>query len=73
MKEKDYEIMEGALRCFAGMEMEIGGMDLIEGEDGYYALEINDFPGGIKFIGNWFQIITELVVKTVQRNQERMK
>jgi len=67
------EIMQGALRCFDRMEMEIGGMDLIEGEDGYYALEVNDFPGGIKFIGNWFQIITELVVKTVQRNQERMK
>jgi len=67
------EIMEGTLRCFDRMEMEIGGMDLVEGEDGYYALEVNDFPGGIKFIGNWFQIITELVVKTVQRNQERMK
>ena len=38
MKEKDYEIMEGVLRCFNRMEMEIGGMDLIEGEDGYYAL-----------------------------------
>lgn len=67
------EIMQGALCCFDRMEMEIGGMDLIEGEDGYYALEVNDFPGGIKRIENWFQIITELVVKTVQRNQERMK
>jgi len=67
------EIMQGALRCFNRMEMEIGGMDLIEGEDGYYALEVNDFPSGVKLIGNWSQIITELVVKTVQRNQERMK
>jgi len=67
------ETMKGALRCFDRMEMEIGGMDLLEGEDGYYALEVNDFPGGIKLIGNWSQIITDLVVKTVQRNQERMK
>ena len=35
------EIMEGALCCFNRMEMEIGGMDLIESEDGYYALEVN--------------------------------
>jgi len=65
------ETMKGALRCFDRMEMEIGGMDLLEGEDGYYALEVNDFPGGIKLIGNWSQIITDLVVKTVQRNQEK--
>ena len=67
------ETMKGVLRCFDRMEMEIGGMDLIGGEDGYYALEVNDFPGGIKLIGNWSQIITDLVVKTVQTNQERMK
>jgi glutathione synthase/RimK-type ligase-like ATP-grasp enzyme len=67
------ETMKGALRCFDRMEMEIGGMDLLEGEDGYYALEVNDFPGGIKLIGNWSQIITDLVVETVQTNQERMK
>lgn len=67
------ETMKGALRCFDRMEMEIGGMDLLEGEDGYYALEVNDFPKGIKLIGNWSQIITDLVVETLQRNQERMK
>jgi len=59
------ETMKGALRCFDRMEMEIGGMDLLEGEDGYYALEVNDFPKGIKLIGNWSQIITDLVVETV--------
>jgi len=42
------ETMERALHCFDRMEMEIGGMDLLEGEDGYYALEVNDFPEGIK-------------------------
>jgi len=67
------ETMKGVLRCFDRMEMEIGGMDLLEGEDGYYALEVNDFPGGIKLIGNWSQIITDLLVETLQRNQERMK
>ena len=67
------ETMERALRCFDRMEMEIGGMDLIEGEDGYYALEVNDFPRGIKLIGNWSQIITDLVVETFQRNPKRMK
>ena len=67
------ETMKGARRCFDRMGMEIGGIDLLEGEDGYYALEVNDFPGGITLIGNWSQIITDLVVKTVQRNQERMK
>jgi len=38
MKEKDYEIMEGVLRCFNRMEMEIGETDLIEGKNGYCTL-----------------------------------
>ena len=59
------EIMKGALRCFNKMEMEIGGMDLIEGEDGYYALEVNDFPAGVKRIENWLEIIADYLVETI--------
>ena len=58
------EIMEGALRCFDRMKMEIGGMDLIEGKDGYYALEVNDFPAGIKRIENWQELIADCLVET---------
>ena len=66
------EIMQGALRCFDRMEMEIGGMDLIEGEDGYYALEVNDFPGGIKRIENWQEIIADYLVEAVHENREEI-
>jgi len=59
------EIMEGALRCFDSMEMVIGGMDLIESEDGYYALEVNDFPAGVKRIENWLELIADYLVETV--------
>ena len=67
------EIMEGALRCFSRMDMKIGGMDFVEGEDGYYALEVNDFPAGVKCIENWPKIIADLVVEAVRRNREEMK
>jgi len=67
------EIMEGALRCFDRMEMEIGGMDLIEGEDGYYALEVNDFPAGVKRIENWLEIIADYLVETTHGNREEIK
>jgi len=59
------ETMKGALRCFDRMEMEIGGMDLIEGADGYYALEVNDFPAGVKRIENWQEIIADYLVETI--------
>ncbi|GAI91071.1 unnamed protein product, partial [marine sediment metagenome] len=59
------EIMERALRCFNRMEMEIGGMDLIEGADGYYALEVNDFPAGVKRVENWLEIIADYLVETI--------
>ncbi len=59
------EIMEGALRCFDSMEMVIGGMDLLESEDGYYALEVNDFPAGVKRIENWLELIADYLVETV--------
>jgi glutathione synthase/RimK-type ligase-like ATP-grasp enzyme len=64
------EIMGGALRCFDRMEMEIGGMDFIEGKDGYYALEVNDFPAGVKRIGNWLELITDYLVEAVHRSRE---
>jgi len=60
------ETMKGALRCFDRMEMEIGGMDLIEGADGYYALEVNDFPAGVKRIENWQEIIADYLVETIR-------
>ncbi|MFQ6066758.1 MAG: RimK family alpha-L-glutamate ligase [bacterium] len=59
------EVMEGALRCFDSMEMAIGGMDLIEGKDGHYALEVNDFPAGVKRIENWQELIADYLVETV--------
>jgi len=59
------KIREGALRCFCKMDMKIGGMDLIEGKDGYYALEVNDFPAGVKRIENWQELIADYLVKTI--------
>ena len=67
------EIMEKALRCFNRMEMEIGGMDFIEGTDGYYALEVNDFPSGVKRIENWQEIIADYLVETIDENREEIK
>lgn len=67
------EIMEGALRCFSRMDMKIGGMDFVEGEDGYYALEVNDFPAGVKRIENWSRIIAGQVVEGIQRHREEME
>lgn len=67
------EMMQGALRCFDRMEMEIGGMDLIEGEDGYYALEVNDFPAGVKRIENWQELIADYLVETIHENREEIK
>jgi len=64
------EIIKGALRCFDRMEIEIGGMDLIEGEDGYYALEVNDFPAGVKRIENWLEIIADYLVEAVHKPRE---
>jgi glutathione synthase/RimK-type ligase-like ATP-grasp enzyme len=64
------EIMKGALDCFHRMEMEIGGMDLIESKDGYYALEVNDFPAGVKRIENWLELIADHVAEAVLRNRE---
>lgn len=65
-------LVEGALRCFHRMGMEIGGMDFIEGKDGYYALEVNDFPAGVKRIENWTEIVVEYVLKILARRaQER--
>jgi len=45
-------------------------MDLIEGEDGYYALEVNDFPAGVKRIKNWLGLITDYLVESVHRSRE---
>jgi|GEM_PF-1777917 len=67
------EIMEGALRCFSRMDMKIGGMDFVEGEDGYYALEVNDFPAGVKRIENWSRIIADQVVEGIQRHREEIE
>jgi glutathione synthase/RimK-type ligase-like ATP-grasp enzyme len=64
------ETMERALHCFNRMEMEIGGMDLIESEDGYYALEVNDFPAGVKRIENWLELIVDYLVEAVHRSRE---
>jgi len=61
------EIMKRASNCFDRMEMEIGGMDLIEGEDGYYALEVNDFPAGVKRIENWLELIADYLVETAYK------
>jgi len=66
------ETMKGALRCFDRMEMEIGGMDLIEGKDGYYALEVNDFPAGVKRIENWQELIADYLVEAVHENREEI-
>ena len=63
------ETMKGALRCFNRMEMEIGGMDLIEGKDGYYALEVNDFPAGVKRIENWQELIADYLVEAVHKSR----
>jgi len=67
------ETMEKALRCFNRMEMAIGGIDLIEGEDGYYALEVNDFPAGVKRIENWQELIADYLVETIDENREEIK
>jgi len=66
------EIIKGALRCFDRMEMEIGGMDLVEGANGYYALEVNDFPAGVKRIENWQEIIADYLVEAVHENREEI-
>ncbi len=63
--------MKGALRCFDRMEMEIGGMDLIEGEDDYYALEVNDFPAGVKRIENWLELIVDYLVEAPPKRKRR--
>lgn len=65
------ELMKRVLLCFSKMGIEIGGMDFIEGEDGYYALEVNDLPAGVRRIENWFQIVTAQVLETLERNQSK--
>jgi len=65
------EIMKGALGCFHRMEMEIGGMDLLESEDGYYALEVNDFPAGVKRIENWLELIVDYLVEAPHKRKRR--
>jgi len=67
------DIMEAALRCFFYMEITIGGIDLIEGEDGYYALEVNDLPAGVQLIDNWLDRIGDLVTEVVETNEQRIK
>jgi len=67
------DIMEAALRCFFYMEITIGGIDLIEGEDGYYALEVNDLPSGVQLIDNWLERIGDLVTEAVETNEQRIK
>jgi len=46
-------------------------MDLLESEDGYYALEVNDFPAGVKRIENWLELIVDYLVEAPHKRKRR--